>query len=206
MFTGIIQAVGRIRDNEPVGDGLRIHVQAPDLGLESVKLGDSIAINGACMTVVEIEGDKFKVDVSAESLDKTAGLDGWGYVNLEKAMRLGDRLDGHIVSGHVDGVGEVDVFEPKAESYHLVVRCPMKLAKFLAYKGSIAVNGVSLTINEVEDTPAGTRVHINLIPHTVEHTAFKHTKKRDLVNVEVDTIARYVERMYSLSRSADNPE
>ena len=199
MFTGIIQAVGRIRDNEEIGDGLRIHVEAPDLGLDSVKIGDSIAINGACMTVVEVDEKRFKVDVSAESLEKTAGLDGWGYVNLEKAMRLGDRLDGHIVSGHVDGVGEVEVMEQKAESWHLVVRCPMKLAKFLAYKGSITINGVSLTINSVEDTPAGTRVSINLIPHTCAHTSFQYTKKRDLVNVEVDTVARYIERMYSLS-------
>ena len=190
MFTGIIQAVGRIRDNEEIGDGLRIHVEAPELGLDTVKIGDSIAINGACMTVVEVDEKRFKVEVSAESLNKTAGLDGWGYVNLEKAMRLGDRLD---------GVGEVDAFDKVAESYRLVVRCPMKLAKFLAYKGSVAINGVSLTINEVEDTPAGTRISINLIPHTFEHTAFKHTKKRDLVNVEVDTVARYIERMYSLT-------
>ena len=190
MFTGIIQAVGRIRDNEEIGDGLRIHVEAPELGLDTVKIGDSIAINGACMTVVEVDEKKFKVEVSAESLSKTAGLDGWGYVNLEKAMRLGDRLD---------GVGEVDAFEKVAESYRLVVRCPMKLAKFLAYKGSVAINGVSLTINEVEDTPAGTRISINLIPHTFEHTSFKYTKKRDLVNVEVDTVARYIERVYSLT-------
>ena len=183
MFTGIIQAVGRIRDNEEIGDGLRIHVEAPELGLDTVKIGDSIAINGACMTVVEVDEKKFKVEVSAESLSKTAGLDGWGYVNLEKAMRLGDRLDGHIVSGHVDGVGEVDAFEKVAESY----------------QGSVAINGVSLTINEVEDTPAGTRISINLIPHTFEHTSFKYTKKRDLVNVEVDTVARYIERMYSLT-------
>ena len=107
MFTGIIQAVGRIRDNEEIGDGLRIHVEAPELGLDTVKIGDSIAINGACMTVVEVDEKKFKVEVSAESLSKTAGLDGWGYVNLEKAMRLGDRLDGHIVSGHVDGTGTI---------------------------------------------------------------------------------------------------
>ena len=107
MFTGIIQAVGRIRDNEEIGDGLRIHVEAPELGLDTVKIGDSIAINGACMKVVEVDEKRFKVEVSAESLSKTAGLDGWGYVNLEKAMRLGDRLDGHIVSGHVDGVGEI---------------------------------------------------------------------------------------------------
>ncbi len=200
MFTGIIQAVGRIRDNEEIGDGLRLKVEAPGLGLDTVKIGDSIAINGACMTVVEVDEKYFKVDVSAASLEKTAGLDGWGYVNLEKAMRLGDRLDGHIVSGHVDGVGEIDVFEQKAESWTLVVRCPLKLAKFLAYKGSITINGVSLTINAVEDTPAGTRVTINLIPHTFEHTSFKYSKRRDLVNVEVDTVARYIERMYSLTQ------
>ena len=107
--------------------------------------------------------------------------------------------DHGVADGGVDGVGEVDAFDKVAESYRLVVRCPMKLAKFLAYKGSVAINGVSLTINEVEDTPAGTRISINLIPHTFEHTAFKHTKKRDLVNVEVDTVARYIERMYSLT-------
>lgn len=199
MFTGIIQAVGRIRDNEKIGEGLRVKVEAPELGLNEVKVGDSIAINGACMTVVEVDEKYFKVEVSAESLDKTATLDGWGFVNLEKAMRLGDRLDGHIVSGHVDGVGEIEAIEEKEESHRLIVRCPMKLGKFLAYKGSIAINGVSLTINSVEDTPAGTRVCINLIPHTFKHTVFKYSQKRDLVNVEVDTVARYIERMYSLT-------
>ncbi|MCD8339218.1 MAG: riboflavin synthase [Burkholderiales bacterium] len=201
MFTGIVQGVGRIRDNEKLGDGLRIIVEPPaDFDLASVNIGDSIAINGACMTVVEIDEKRFKVDVSAESLDKTTGLDGWGYVNLEKAIRLGDRLDGHIVSGHIDGVGEIDTYEQKAESWLLVVRCPPKLAKFLAYKGSVAINGVSLTVNAVEDTPAGTRISINLIPHTVESTTFKYSKKRDLVNVEVDTVARYIERMFSLTQ------
>ncbi|MBQ8829947.1 MAG: riboflavin synthase [Burkholderiaceae bacterium] len=199
MFTGIIQAVGRIRDNEELGDGLRIKVEAPTMQLDSVKIGDSIAINGACMTVVEVDDRYFKVEVSAESLNKTANLDGWGHVNLEKALRVGDRLDGHIVSGHVDGVGEIELFEKQAESYRLVIRCPMKLGKFLAYKGSIAVDGVSLTINSVEDVPAGTRVSINIIPHTFENTIFKYAKVRDLVNIEVDTIARYVERMNSLS-------
>ena len=192
MFTGIIQAVGRIRDNEEIGDGLRIHVEAPELGLDTVKIGDSIAINGACMTVVEVDEKRFKVS-------SLKGAKPGMHVNLERAMAAGGRFGGHIVSGHVDGVGEVDAFDKVAESYRLVVRCPMKLAKFLAYKGSVAINGVSLTINEVEDTPAGTRISINLIPHTFEHTAFKHTKKRDLVNVEVDTVARYIERMYSLT-------
>ena len=150
------------------------------------------------MTVVAIDGDTFEIEVSAESLSKTTGLDTWGEVNLEKALRVGDRLDGHIVSGHVDGVGQVEVMEPKAESWHLVVRAPMKLSPYLAYKGSITVNGVSLTINEVEDTPVGTRVSINLIPHTVEVTTLKRLKAQDWVNLEIDTIARYVERMMSL--------
>lgn len=198
MFTGIIQAMGKVREPEKLGDGVRLTIDAPTLGLEDVKIGDSIAVNGACMTVVAIEGTTFQIEVSAESLSKTTGLDTWGPVNLEKALRVGDRLDGHIVSGHVDGVGQVEVMEPKAESWHLVVRAPMKLSPYLAYKGSITVNGVSLTINEVQDTPAGTRVSINLIPHTVEVTTFKHLKPQDWVNLEIDTIARYVERMMSL--------
>ncbi len=198
MFTGIIQAMGKVREPEKLGDGVRLMIDAPTLGLEDVKIGDSIAVNGACMTVVAIEGTTFQIEVSAESLSKTTGLDTWGPVNLEKALRVGDRLDGHIVSGHVDGVGQVEVMEPKAESWHLVVRAPMKLSPYLAYKGSITVNGVSLTINEVQDTPAGTRVSINLIPHTVEVTTLKHLKPQDWVNLEIDTIARYVERMMSL--------
>ena len=198
MFTGIIQAMGKVREPEKLGGGVRLTIDAPTLGLEDVKIGDSIAVNGACMTVVAIEGTTFQIEVSAESLSKTTGLDTWGPVNLEKALRVGDRLDGHIVSGHVDGVGQVEVMEPKAESWHLVVRAPMKLSPYLAYKGSITVNGVSLTINDVQDTPAGTRVSINLIPHTVEVTTLKHLKPQDWVNLEIDTIARYVERMMSL--------
>lgn len=198
MFTGIIQAMGKVREPEKLGDGVRLTIDAPTLGLEDVMIGDSIAVNGACMTVVAIEGTTFQIEVSAESLSKTTGLDTWGPVNLEKALRVGDRLDGHIVSGHVDGVGQVEVMEPKAESWHLVVRAPMKLSPYLAYKGSITVNGVSLTINDVQDTPAGTRVSINLIPHTVEVTTLKHLKPQDWVNLEIDTIARYVERMMSL--------
>ena len=198
MFTGIIQAIGKVREPEALGDGVRLTIEAPDLGRETVKVGESIAVNGACMTVVEVEGDTFQIEVSAESLSKTTGLDTWGEVNLEKALRVGDRLDGHIVSGHVDGVGQVEVMEPKAESWHLVVRAPIKLSPYLAYKGSITVNGVSLTINDVQDTPAGTRISINLIPHTVEVTTLKHLKPQDWVNLEVDTIARYVERMMSV--------
>ena len=198
MFTGIIEAIGKVREPEPLGDGVRLTIDTPVGWLKGTEIGESIAVNGACMTVVKIEGDTFQIEVSAESLSKTCGLNTWGEVNLEKALRVGDRLDGHIVSGHVDGVGQVEVMEPKAESWHLVVRAPMKLSQYLAYKGSITVNGVSLTINSVEDTPAGTRVSINLIPHTVEVTTLKHLTPQDWVNLEIDTIARYVERMMSL--------
>ena len=198
MFTGIVQAIGKVREPETLGDGVRLTIDAPTFGLDSVRVGDSIAVNGTCLTVVKIEGDAFQVEVSAETLSKTTGLDTWGEVNLEKALRVGDRLDGHMVLGHVDGVGQVEVMEPIAESWHLVVRAPMKLSCYLAYKGSVTVNGVSLTINDVQDTPAGTRISINLIPHTVEVTTLKHLKPQDWVNLEVDTIARYVERMMSL--------
>lgn len=198
MFTGIIQAIGKVREPEKLGNGVRLTILAPDLGLEDVKIGDSIAVNGACMTVVDKTDREFKVDVSAESLSKTTGLDTFGEVNLEKAMRLGDRVDGHLVSGHVDGVGQVESLEPVAESWKLVIRAPRKLSPYLAYKGSITVNGVSLTINSVEDTALDTLVSINLIPHTVEVTTLKSLKAQSYVNLEIDTIARYVERMMAL--------
>ncbi len=198
MFTGIIQTVGKVREPEPLGNGVRLTIVAPDLGLEDVKVGDSIAVNGACMTVVEKTDKEFKIDVSAESLSKTTGLDTFGEVNLEKAMRLGDRVDGHLVSGHVDGVGQVESMEQIAESWKLVIRAPRKLSPYLAYKGSITVNGVSLTINSVEDTALDTLVSINLIPHTVEVTTLKNLKAQSYVNLEIDLIARYCERMMSL--------
>ena len=198
MFTGIIQAVGKVREPEKLGNGVRLTIHAPDLGLEDVKVGDSIAVNGACMTVIEKTDTDFKVDVSAESLSKTTGLNTFGEVNLEKAMRLGDRVDGHLVSGHVDGVGLVESMEPVAESWRLVIRAPRMLSPYLAYKGSITVNGVSLTINKVEDTAMDTLVTINLIPHTVQVTTLKNLRAQSEVNLEIDTIARYVERMVSL--------
>ena len=197
MFTGIIQAIGKVREPEKLGVRLTI-VTPEDFHLEEVRVGDSIAVNGACMTVVNIEGNSFQIDVSAESLSKTCGLDTFGEVNLEKAMRLGDRVDGHLVSGHVDGVGQVESMTKIAESYKLVIRAPLKLSPYLAYKGSVAVNGVSLTVNEVEDTAMGALISINLIPHTVEVTTLKHLKAQDWVNLEIDTIARYVERMIKL--------
>ena len=204
MFTGIIQAVGKVREPEKLGNGGRLTIHAPDLGLEDVKVGDSIAVNGACMTVIEKTDTDFKVDVSAESLSKTTGLNTFGEVNLEKAMRLGDRVDGHLVSGHVDGVGLVESMEPVAESWRLVIRAPRMLSPYLAYKGSITVNGVSLTINKVEDTAMDTLVTINLIPHTVQVTTLKNLRAQSEVNLEIDTIARYVERMVSLQNDEDS--
>ena len=201
---GIIQAVGKVREPEKLGNGVRLTIHAPDLGLEDVKVGDSIAVNGACMTVIEKTDTDFKVDVSAESLSKTTGLNTFGEVNLEKAMRLGDRVDGHLVSGHVDGVGLVESMEPVAESWRLVIRAPRMLSPYLAYKGSITVNGVSLTINKVEDTAMDTLVTINLIPHTVQVTTLKNLRPQSEVNLEIDTIARYVERMVSLQNDEDS--
>ena len=201
MFTGIIQAIGKVREPEKLGNGVRLTISAPDLGLDQVGIGESIAVNGACMTVVEKGDDWFRIDVSAESLSKTAGLDTFGPVNLEKAMRLGDRVDGHLVSGHVDGIGQVVSLEQVAESYKLVILA--KLAPCIAYKGSIAVNGVSLTINEVEDTSVGPRFSINLIPHTMEVTTLHFLKAQSLVNLEVDLIARYVQRNMELREGDD---
>ncbi len=199
MFTGIVQAIGKVREPEKLGNGVRLTIVTPKgFHLEEVRIGDSIAVNGACMTVVNIEGDSFQIDVSAESLSKTSGMDTFGEVNLEKAMRLGDRVDGHLVSGHVDGVGSVESITKIAESYKLVIRAPLKLSPYFAYKGSVAVNGVSLTINEVEDTAMGALISINLIPHTMEVTTLKNLKAQSWVNLEVDTIARYVERMVTL--------
>lgn len=199
MFTGIVQAVGRISAVEALqqGDeaGVCLTVDAPDFPLTRTRLGDSIAIQGACMTVVEFSGHSFKVDVSRESLNRTAGLDAPGEVNLEHAMRLGDSLDGHLVSGHVDGVGRVARFVSVGESMLLQIAVPEELAHYMAYKGSVAVNGVSLTVNEVLDEDEGCIISINLIPHTVQVTTLKHLTQGKAVNLEVDTIARYVDRM-----------
>jgi riboflavin synthase len=203
MFTGIVQAVGSIEHVEELGFGRRLAIHAPALGLGDVKVGDSIAVNGACMTVIAKTATHFSIDVSAESLSKTAGLDGRGEVNLEKSLRLGDRIDGHLVSGHVDGTGTIVVLEPRGESWLLVVETGPELARYLAYKGSITVNGVSLTINHVEDLPDGAprrgcRCWINLIPHTMAVTALGRLRPGDRVNLEIDMLARYVERMLAL--------
>ena len=204
MFTGIVAAVGKITLVQAQGAGadagVRLAIDAGGLPMQDVALGDSIAINGACMTVVEKIAQGFMVDVSRESLNHTAGLDAVGEVNLEKALTLADRLGGHLVSGHVDGLGVVRKFEPVGESWELVVECPRDLAKYLAYKGSIVVNGVSLTVNRVDDIEQGCLFSINLIPHTLEVTVLKHLKAGAKVNLEIDLIARYVERMLSLSK------
>jgi riboflavin synthase len=203
MFTGIITGVGRIVAVQPLGSSLqhgkRLTVQAPPGYLEDVGLGDSIALNGACMTVTTFDPvqSQFTIDISAESLDKTAGLDVLGPINLEKALRAHDRLGGHIVSGHVDGMGQVTRFEKVGESWDLRVMAPATLGKYLAYKGSITVNGVSLTVNRVVDSALGCECHINLIPHTVENTALGQLRSGSAVNLEIDLIARYVERMLS---------
>ncbi len=206
MFTGIVAAVGKICVVTPQEAGVRLDIDAGALALQDVGLGDSIAINGACMTVIAKTEHAFSVDVSRESLNCTVGLDAPGEVNLEKALTLAERLGGHLVSGHVDGIGQVHRFAPLGESWELVIDAPHSLAKYLAFKGSVVINGVSLTVNRVEDLDAGAgklcRFSINLIPHTISVTTLKHLKEGSQVNLEIDLIARYVERMLSLSARA----
>lgn len=192
MFTGIVATTGKITRLQPLEQGVRLTVEAPGLNLKDVALGDSIAHNGVCLTVIAKKKTSYQVDVSKETLDCTIGLDvPGGEVNLEKAMRLSDFIGGHLVSGHVDGVGEVITFEPVGESHLLIIRAPKKLAKYIARKGSITVDGVSLTTNKAK----GRKFAINLIPHTVAVTTLKRLESGALVNLEVDLIARYVERM-----------
>lgn len=201
MFTGIVAAVGRIVAVQPlaVGDsevaGVRLRIDAASLDLSDVALGDSIAIQGACMTVIDLAASAFEVDVSAESLARTVGLGRPGAVNLEKALRMGDRLGGHLVSGHVDGVGEVVAITPQGESRRFEVRVAPALGRYLAPKGSVTIDGVSLTVNTVIDEPSGSRIAINLIPHTMAVTTVGERRPGDRVNVEVDLIARHVERL-----------
>ncbi|MBV6272428.1 riboflavin synthase [Alcaligenaceae bacterium CGII-47] len=199
MFTGIVAAVGQITQVTPLGSepeaGVRVAIDAGGLPLDRAKLGDSIAIQGACMTVVALHERSFEVDISRESLNRTSGLDQPGEVNLEHALRLGDSLDGHLVSGHVDGVGGVTAFDAVGESVDLRIIVPAHLSKYLAYKGSITVNGVSLTVNQVIDQEEGSEIYINLIPHTVQVTSLRNLDVGASVNLEVDMIARYVERM-----------
>lgn len=191
MFSGIVAATGRILQVAPLADGVRLSVDVGALDLDDVQLGDSIANNGVCLTVIARDGNTVQFDVSRETLNCTVGLDAPGEVNLEKALCLADRLGGHLVTGHVDGIGSVQKFEPIGESHELVIRAPASLAGYIARKGSITVDGVSLTVNWVK----GCDFSINLIPHTVQVTTLKRLAAGSTVNLEIDLIARYVERM-----------
>ena len=191
MFSGIIAAVGSVGRVEPARGGLRLEIAAGKLGLRDVAVGDSVAVNGVCLTVVKRGRNSFSVDVSRETLRCTAGLDRAGEVNLEKALRLSDRLDGHLVLGHVDGVGKVTKVEPLGANRLLRVRSPVRLSRYIARKGSIAVHGVSLTVNAVR----GSEFEVNLIPHTLAVTTLKGLRAGDRVNLEVDPLARYAERL-----------
>jgi riboflavin synthase len=200
MFTGIVAAVGRIVEVQPSfaseeTTGLRVRIDAKHFDLSDVAVGDSIAVQGACMTVVALQDHCFEIDVSRESLDCTVGLDRKGDVNLEKSLRLSDVLSGHLVFGHVDGLGEIIRDEAVGESRRLIVQVPQNLAKYMAYKGSIALNGISLTVNGVQDNDGGCEISLNIIPHTQHNTTLRHVKISDKVNLEIDMLARYIERM-----------
>lgn len=191
MFTGIVEATGSIRSSTPTDQGARIEVAAGRLDMRDVNLGDSIAVDGCCLTVIERTALAFLVDVSQETLDCTTGFPPGRPVNLEKALRLSDRLGGHLVSGHVDGVGEVTRFEQIGDSWLLEVRAPAGLARYIARKGSITVSGVSLTVNHVD----ADRFDVNLVPHTLEVTNLQSLHPGARVNLEVDLVARYLERL-----------
>jgi riboflavin synthase len=194
MFSGIVKAVGRIAAAKPSGDGVRLRIDVRDFGMDGVEPGDSIAIQGVCHTVVDRDLRGFEVDTSRATLDVTAGLEEGRDVNLEKSLRLSDRIDGHLVSGHVDGVGTVAAFDDLGGSWRLRIEAPAELARYLARKGSIAVDGVSLTVNAVD----GNHFEVNIIPHTRAVTTLRHLAPGARVNLEVDMLARYVERMLGL--------
>ena len=191
MFAGIVSAVGRIASSSPHGDGVRLGIEAPGFGLDDVRIGDSIALAGVCHTVVGKSGDAFEVDASRATLDVTTGLEQGRAINLEKSLRLGDRIDGHLVSGHVDGVGTVVAFEELGGSAKLTIEAPGTLARYVARKGSIAIDGVSLTVNAVD----GHCFEINVIPHTRAVTTLGKLAAGARVNLEVDMMARYAERL-----------
>ena len=193
MFTGIIQALGKIARVEMHGGDTRLWIDAAQLDLVDVAVGDSICVSGVCLTAIALDGAQFAADVSVETLSCTTlgTLKIGNGVNLEKSLRLADRLGGHLVSGHVDGVGKVIAVAPDARSQRWTFELPDALARYVAAKGSICIDGVSLTVNEVEHNRFG----VNLIPHTIDVTTFRDKRAGDSVNIEVDLIARYVERL-----------
>ena len=203
MFTGIIQAVGKVVAMQPSGGDLRLRIDTGKLALDDVALGDSICTNGVCLTVIELPGDGYWADVSVETLNFTTlgKLQPGARVNLEKALTPASRLGGHIVSGHVDGVGEVVSLQEDARSIRVAVHAPAALAKYIAHKGSICVDGTSLTVNAVK----GARFELNIIPQTMAETVFGEYRPGTPVNLEVDVIARYLERLV-LGDAAADPE
>lgn len=202
MFTGIIEAVGQVVAVQPENGDLRLRIKTGGLGLADVQLGDSIATNGVCLTVVDLPGDGYWADVSRETLDNTT-IPQWRVgqnVNLEKALTPQTRLGGHIVSGHVDGVGEVVSRHPDARSERFRLRAPKALAKYIAHKGSITVDGTSLTVNAVD----GAEFELNIVPHTLAHTVMGEYQPGSLVNLEVDVLARYLERLMLGDKAAES--
>ncbi len=196
MFTGIIETTGLIEIAAVTPANTRLTIKAPQIGLHHLAIGDSVAVNGCCLTVVAKTPETFSVDVSNETLSLTTGFPQGAEVNLEKSLRFGDRLGGHLVSGHVDGVGQVTAMEDLGASWRLEIEAPAELARFVARKGSVTVNGVSLTVNKVSDTPGGAaKFEINIIPHTHQVTTIRLLRNGARVNLEIDLLARYLERM-----------
>jgi riboflavin synthase len=191
MFTGIVETMGQVRGVQASGQGMRVVIDRGGLSLDDVKVGDSISVNGCCLTVVQLEPDAFHVDVSQETLSATTGFAHGEAVNLEKALQLGDRLGGHLVTGHVDARADVTRLERIGESWLVELRVPALLKQYIARKGSVTLNGVSLTVNRVDDD----RFEVNLIPHTMQVTNLKHLRPGAHVNLEVDLLARYLERL-----------
>jgi riboflavin synthase len=200
MFTGIIQAIGKITSITPSGDDVKLQIEVGELDMSDVKTGDSIAVNGVCLTAIKFDASGFEAHVSKETLNCTVGLDSPKIINLEKALQLSDRLGGHLVSGHVDGVGQVVRFESVGDCWLLMVRAPHSISRYIAVKGSIAIDGVSLTVNNIENDVFS----MNLIPHTLEKTSLQYLGVGSRVNLEVDLIARYVERMTQWGKESES--
>jgi riboflavin synthase len=199
MFTGIIQATGKITSITPSGDDVKLQIEVGDLDMSDVRTGDSIAVNGVCLTAIKFDAISFEAHVSKETLNCTVGLDSPKIINLEKALQLSERLGGHLVSGHVDGVGQVVRFESVGDCWLLMVRAPHNISRYIAVKGSIAIDGVSLTVNTIEKDVFS----MNLIPHTLEKTSLQYLGVGSRVNLEVDLIARYVERMTQWGKESE---